>query len=488
MLSRPLETNPWQTGLLTKLQYSPRPIPPSHFPIQPVHQTRTTFRPSSLQLSDTTSQDEFKPFIPLDYKNYPTHTVAHTNSFPSKPNKQILIKNQDQENYSYFKIGGPSSKPVIFTSVPQTKYPQGPYRIQEKHPFNHRSPVTFPPLSQGVYKTGEGIYIRPQEVREHTIPNKTVVSISLVHSNSKPLRTTPVHSYQDGVFGGSEYPENHKPETTTAGQTKSEETSYEIPDFFNKPFPNKYENYENPFANPNFNFDKFIENLRESHNKLVDEPKTTTEKPLHKNHKPEHSGISFDSSQIVLKTPVPSVVTTIKPKLVKTTPSDYYYYDDESSEKPKIYSSQIKVANSSASRVTTPKPSLDDEYYYEEYEYEEIPEEESEKTLNKTDDVKYSSKYLEKTVNTTLKPKQGSKTAQSAYYEYDSNPVHNHKLTTSTTTPKTLYTIRQRPKQKTTTTMTKPTTRPKVVNVNRHRPSNTKTDHDIKDQLNLAAR
>ncbi|NP_001107799.1 chitin deacetylase 5 isoform B precursor [Tribolium castaneum] len=213
---------------------------------------------------------------------------------------------------------------------------------------------------------------------------------------------------------------------------------------------NKYESIENPFANPHFDFDKFLSGLRE------EPPTTTVSSPVNKlKSKPK---------------------TTTPPK---TQPSDYYYeYEDdnegrrESNDAPKkIYSSQIKPT-----LKTLPKPT-NDYYYEEEYDY---PQKNNNKPVNvsKNGEMKYSAKYQGKplkAIKTTRVPQIATTSMRPTTKQFLTSETFASTSTVSSTTQKPKYTTRRKSK------LTVPTTR------SRSKPRQRLTDDDKKIRVDTSS-
>lgn len=125
--------------------------------------------------------------------------------------------------------------------------------------------------------------------------------------------------------------ENEDKEENVQEKNKEENTSREHSFEFSPPKEyinshiNKYEHIENPFADPNFDFDKFIANLRSSfktHNDIK-----------------EKNNISQQNAEetVTVKKPIQYLATTTSPKIINTKGTteryqDYYYYDDDEEE------------------------------------------------------------------------------------------------------------------------------------------------------------
>jgi hypothetical protein len=321
-----------------------------------------------------------------------------------------------------------------------------------------------PKHTLGYYKTENNLMI-PQHT--HIINHNTSsVQISNPNINLASASTT-----VDPIYNDSSKVEDNL-DKTTSDYPEFNEHYGPPPSYFSA--KNKYENIDNPFADPDFDFDQFLASLRDDpfeekpklEPKLEPKPKVVSSvKVLESKPKPTTTVKNLPQNEYYY--PKPKVVSSVKvpeskPKpttTVKNLPqNEYYYYEDddddegryETSQTPKkIYSSQIKPTTKD---VTKP---IDDYYYEEEYDY---PQKSDNKHVNvsKNGEMKYSSKYHGKPVKTTqtttihttstsrptTKKILTSETYVSAY------------STVSSTTQRPKYATRQRTK------LTIPTTRP----------------------------
>lgn len=253
----------------------------------------------------------------------------------------------------------------------------------------------------------------------HIINHKTSsIQISNPNINLSTASTTSTPMYSD----------NSKEE-----ENKSTTDYSEFNDHFGPPSSyfdtkNKYENIENPFASPEFDFDKFLAGLRNEH--LV--PK-------------------IESKQ--LKKLEPNLKSTSPPK--NTQPNEYYYYEyeEEDDDSPgmyetndapkKIYSSQIKPT------IKVVPKTVADYYYEDEYDY---PQKKISKSVNvsKNGEVKYSSKYQGKPLKliiTTQVPQTTSISTTTSVRPTNKKNVTRKNFTFSSTIITTLkpnFTTRQR--------------------------------------------
>ena len=226
-------------------------------------------------------------------------------------------------------------------------------------------------------------------------PTKTVVNFTLIHDHDPKLTQAHVKGY---------FPRGEKIYYTNGLITNLQATTATLLPYQQ----NVYDNI-NPFAAPDFDFDKFLERFRQNHHSQP--VSLTTKRPYHYQK---------------------TWTTTGKPKT--TTPNDYYYDDDDyeidinKSKHPQVKTSKFVSTTIRPRKLTTSK--YDDEYYYvDEEDYDEITTVSPKQSTNKTvptinGDVKYSAKYRE--------------------------PLHNIPYATTdrvTTTTSQTYTVRQMTKR-----------------------------------------
>ncbi|KAJ3622705.1 hypothetical protein MTP99_018990 [Tenebrio molitor] len=321
-----------------------------------------------------------------------------------------------------------------------------------------------PKHTLGYYKTENNLMI-PQHT--HIINHNTSsVQISNPNINLASASTT-----VDPIYNDSSKVEDNL-DKTTSDYPEFNEHYGPPPSYFST--KNKYENIDNPFADPDFDFDQFLASLRDDpfeekpklEPKLEPKPKVVSSvKVLESKPKPTTTVKNLPQNEYYY--PKPKVVSSVKvpeskPKpttTVKNLPqNEYYYYEDddddegryETSQTPKkIYSSQIKPTTKD---VTKP---IDDYYYEEEYDY---PQKSDNKHVNvsKNGEMKYSSKYHGKPVKTTQ--------TTTIYTTSTSRPTTKKILTSETyvSAYSTVSSTTQRPKYATRqrTKLTIPTTRP----------------------------
>ncbi|XP_044257341.1 uncharacterized protein LOC123006716 isoform X5 [Tribolium madens] len=365
----------FQTSRLNIGPYTLQP-PPLQNPVFSSSYQKNNFVPSPL------IDNEFKPFVP-NYHKVPTHTVAKKVPFTSTSN-------------DYFT--------AITTFRPIKPILREPNKLRHTIDYYRHKNLMLPQHTHIINHNTSSIQI--------TNPN---INLSTASTTSTPM-------YSDN----SKEEENNK---ATAEYPDFPEQFFGPPaSYFNT--KNKYESIENPFANPHFDFDKFLSGLRE-------EPSTTVPNPVEKvESKPK---------------------STIPPKTDQ--PNEYYYYeyeeDDvgryETNEAPKkIYSSQIKPT-----LKTLPKP-INDYYYEEEYDY---PQKNNNKPVNvsKNGEMKYSAKYQGKplkVIKTTRVPQTATTSVRPTTKKLLTSETFASSSTVSSTTQKPKYTTRRKSK------LTIPTTRP----------------------------
>lgn len=340
---------------------------------QTQHRTQgPRFKPSVAITTD--DQTEFKPFQPNTgtYKTYQTnHYVpkitqsptiyqyfnTDTTTKPKQPTSNL------QDNYSYFNLGGESILTTPSYTTSSTKLIQHYY-----NPKNSPTNYSNQPQTQSSHV---------QYINNHRTKNND--QKIQPHKQHKPYSTHIDHK--------EEAPEN-KPEYENDEETHEEDDKEEVnketydvndikpsfpppPDYYLKPV-NKYENIENPFADPNFDFDKFLERLREGHNYHAQHPK-----PIENESKPKpitYQTNKFGPDNVDLRKPV--AFSSPAPKDTKKPSEDDYYYDDEIEEKPKKYKEDKQKVNTKPEVKPKPKDQKkeefedDEEYeYYDDYEY-----------------------------------------------------------------------------------------------------------------------
>ncbi|XP_064215278.1 chitin deacetylase 5 isoform X6 [Tribolium castaneum] len=385
----------FQTSRLNIGPYTLQP-PPLQNPVFSSSYQKSNFVPSPL------IDDEFKPFVP-NYHIVPSHTVAKKVPFTSTSN-------------DYFT--------AITTFRPVNPILREPNKLKHTIDYYRHENLMLPQHTHIINHNTSSIKI--------TNPN---INLSTASTTSTPM-------YSDS----SKEEESNK---ATSDYPDFPEQFFGPPaSYFNS--KNKYESIENPFANPHFDFDKFLSGLRE------EPPTTTVSSPVNKlKSKPK---------------------TTTPPK---TQPSDYYYeYEDdnegrrESNDAPKkIYSSQIKPT-----LKTLPKPT-NDYYYEEEYDY---PQKNNNKPVNvsKNGEMKYSAKYQGKplkAIKTTRVPQIATTSMRPTTKQFLTSETFASTSTVSSTTQKPKYTTRRKSK------LTVPTTR------SRSKPRQRLTDDDKKIRVDTSS-
>ncbi|CAH0562127.1 unnamed protein product [Brassicogethes aeneus] len=398
--------------------------------------------PINKQPFKSSNQDDgFQPFVPEYKRNYHpvTQNVQSSQNFNFLPlqNTRSVAKpgGNYQDNYQYFNIGptkSPPSKNKIFDSnsirhTVEYNYNQSPRivlqpaftTIVERHPIKYVNTTTnFKYLTDAVTSSFK--------------PHDQVLSTTEKYLKEETIQSTT--NEEGDEYYDDEDEEDHRYQQSNNTLERPHDDYFKPPPTFYKT-ENKYANIENPFANPSFNYDKFLDSLRgPSTTTTTVKPKAATQSYKLQNEalleKVRYSPNSFNSKHSLkdVRTPVPLLDNKLNLTKSKVPVSDYYYYEYEDVGKPKIYSSQIK----SHTKPVPKKPYIEYEYYYEEYDYPDSKED----AKNNSTEMKYSARYqdiigkkLNKTepISSTLKVKE----------------------VVSSTTPKVIYTIRPRIKPQT---------------------------------------
>lgn len=534
-------------------------------PYQPIPKKHELNKPSHKLTNDhriPNDDDVFQPFIPKEYIK-PTDQYTYSDNFQTKNrHRDYRIRPNFDENNYYIEQ---SHQNYLNPTKYNTQYEEN----------------TKPSLT---YYIDDSKTIKPHVEISPVSPNKTIVET--LRPQITAVITTPFRQQHESSFipKNDDYKNNHKQE---------EDDYYQH--YSSKARPHKYENVPNPFADPNFNFEEFLNKFREEaerdRNQLkhtssqhisksesdVNQSFTTTRppnKPELNNYTPQvlskvvtsysdatnikdksphvvnshryHTTISPDiisintksendrftlpptahpkpqiqtynqpqshsilnaqfknySSEpynhkyettsrskldentsfrstvpiVELRTPVPFISSTVKPKI--------FYDNEEVKEKGKI-ASHVSANIKSDNKDETVDD--DDEYYddYDDYEYDDdeelpnnhkeapniLPNQDSQSGLRQRTN-KYSAKYQETLpINTPPSPRTSVRP----------NNINSHKIfTTTTTTPRPIYTIRQRIRStvRTTTTVT-----PRTISRQRHKNDETRQDlHYSKDR------
>lgn len=421
------------------------------------------FKPSVALTHATNDQSEFKPFSPatIAYKTYQSHVPkitkpifsdTHTNRHPTN------INNPD--NLSYFHIGGGEALLTTpgytssSTKLIQYFYPKPPRTNQNNEPplTPHSSHVQY--INHGNENSGYPL----NQAQSHVTP----------------------HNYRQ-TESASDQPEEHADYQNHSYEEEHSEEEEDIRPAFPSPPQNfynpvnKYENIENPFADPNFDFDKFIERLRNGHNHHIHNKPVETESklkltfnenpiqrekiPYRLESTPQNN---FGPENVDLRKPVAFSSPGIKQDKQKNNPNDDYYYDDEEiTEKPKKHSKPIpetehtiKLPNKNSKPLvnynTRPvtfappytahntsqpekiKNHKEEEYeYYDDYDYPTKQSEQEEKPKIKI-----------QTTKQTESPKQKQKVTpafyETFYYANNSDIKPKERIQPTTTKPHTI--------------------------------------------------
>lgn len=308
-------------------------------------------------------QSEFQPFIsnPVTYKVHPSDgsVSLKTSSYiapkavkqptslyqyftfnnNNKPDnlKTTSAQNKPQnENYSYFNLGtmvttplGPAYAPSNQAKVTQPYSQPNLGQIQYYKAFRPMTPQPNPPRTTYQQVPVTEIY----QFEKQNINNQNQDNIQ----SDQPSETEEEH-------------ENNEQESKEDDSIKPEFPS--PPPFFLKSH-NKYENIENPFADPNFDFDKFISKLRDNQNNNNNENTKQVSTNLKfqslsaQNESKEKTIHVKTSPNIDLRTPVAFSSPSNKKKVNTEAPQDedYYYYDDSEEESAKQTKNHFQNAN-----------------------------------------------------------------------------------------------------------------------------------------------
>lgn len=304
-------------------------------------------------------QNEFQPFIsnPVTYKVHaiggsvplktspyivpkaikqPTSLYQYfnfnNNNKPDNLKTTSMQNNHHNENYSYFNLGT-----MVTTPVNPAYAPSNQAKITQAYPQPNVDHIEY-------YKAFRPM--TPQPNPTHT-PYELVPVTEMYHVEKQNINNKNQDSIQSDQPNETEDEhENNKEESNEDDSIKPEFPS--PPPFFLKSH-NKYENIENPFADPNFDFDKFISKLRGNQNNNNNNENT---KQVSTNLKFQSLSAQNDSKQktspnIELRTPVAFSSPSSKKKVSTEVPpdEDYYYYDDSEEEPAKQIKNHFHNAN-----------------------------------------------------------------------------------------------------------------------------------------------
>lgn len=428
------------------------------------------FKPSVALVTD---DRDFKPFQPQPgaYKNYqntnpfkitqaPTAYQYFNTETTSKPPSKHL-----PDNYSYFNLGGDRlTTPSYTTSA--TKLIHHYY-----HPTNSPSNLTNPtvnPQTNSSYHSSHVQYINNHRMKTNEQKQP--------HKHNKPYSThvdtkedEPKHE-EDEEHQEDVEEDDDRRETGNYDANDVKPQYPQFPDYYSKPV-NKYEHIRNPFADPNFDFDKFLAKLREGHNYHLGVVETESKmKPIAY----QRDKGKFGPENVDLRKPVAFSSPGGK-KLIQKPLEEEYYYDDEEEEKPRkhakyeekdkagIGSHRVKdlkgiteLFNTKPITFSSEVPEKlkestkgkeevedDEEYeYYDDYDYVHPP-----KSIKQTQ-ISHNPVYTNPKPLTNVTPK-----IVPAYYE---TVVYQNR-----TTPKPVFTVRPRQRPPKQTDPPKPTTTPR---------------------------
>lgn len=401
-------------------------------PLQPSQLHKQPFQ-SSHQPQYTQSNDDFQPFTP-DYKrtyqqpqSVTPNTLSNYNYFSVKPTTKVPLTYQD--SYSYFNIG---QKPKYYDNEP----------IRHTVEYNYQNPprIVLQPQSQPSYVQPVQQQKPVQFVNTTRNLNDYKYITEVVTKGYAPQKQLkpPVVEEEDEYYDDEEEEPVKNYKTNNTNFDRPHDDYFRPPPSFYKT-ENKYEHIKNPFASPDFNYDKFLDGLRgTTTTSTTVKPRTVATKAHVFMNEPITEKVVVNKQTEVRTVPFNVNKTNVTKHVNSKVPvSDYYYYEYEDVSKPKkIYSSQIK------SNQKVKKP-IDYEYYYEDYEYPDTKE--AQKTHTQDDknsgEIKYSARYQEKPPKKV--PDVTTTTTTQKYV--------------SSTTPKVVYTVRQRTRGTTKATTPKST-------------------------------
>lgn len=219
-----------------------------------------TYSPS---LQGQVDGNAFKPFIPIQYEQANQYQNFDNYEIQSKPRGYDYVSDHrpTYHNAAYYfeAVVPPSPSPVTFhQNNKNNHYVNPPRNVNPHYESSTRAPLTY------YINNAKSIY--PHVEISPPAPNKTILPIvapkraQVTKAYSAPYDIVP---QQETV--GTSYDNN--PEIYSAS-SKEEDYNYEEnnnyePDAI-KYSRNKYEDTPNPFADPNFDFDVFLNNFRQS--------------------------------------------------------------------------------------------------------------------------------------------------------------------------------------------------------------------------------
>lgn len=320
------------------------------------------FKPS-ISLSQSADQTEFKPFAPsgLTYKVYQNQAnynpkLTNPPAFQFyNPNNQAFTKHRPlgsselSDNFSYFNFGGDSiSTTPVYSSLSSSKIVQNFYTPKNTNQNIEASSLTPQTASSHVQYTNiQG---------KLPLPNKKPLTHKHYRTQTETQDSAQEEEENAAYETTEEVEEEPQPQSQSQSNSKQSEENLSIslptpPSHFNNNV-NKYENIKNPFADPNFNFDKFLGRLRQSHDSYHFQQHRETEpnvKPTIK-HNEKVPYNKFGPENVDLRKPVAFSSPGYKQENSKeesTSLADDYYYDDNEpiTEKNKKHNKRIEIDN-----------------------------------------------------------------------------------------------------------------------------------------------
>lgn len=297
--------------------YSPNPVT---YKLQPAVQLKTN------------------PFIVPKTTDHSSRFFQYYNYKPDQTQNSNL-----NENYSYFNLGtiGTTPPTVIYAPSNQAKVTHAYYHPNPQQPvqyYNEFRPITDASSQYNNPKIKEDI---PRYQKPNSEVNKPTPS-------TRPDEDEKDYSYHKAEDSAEEIEEEkyHQKDDSIKPEFPSP------PPFFYKS-TNKYENIKNPFADPNFDFDKFISKVRGE--EIQSSKQETTEDKFQAIVAQNDSKGKLIHSKIHpiidLRTPVAFSSPSNKKKVnVKPPLEEDYYYDDEEDE---IYD-KLKKQQTNSTKPTFP--------------------------------------------------------------------------------------------------------------------------------------
>lgn len=339
------------------------------------------------------------------------HIYTTTNSGYNFQNKKPT--SESPENFSYFHMGGNSNKnsnqrPNQYTTTknPFYSFSGNFYNTQPTKPVtttNQYRNQDVKSNSAPVYETGNNFF----NYNYQTVSPKYYTTTQTPIKTSTTKRITP-NFFNNNYFNGNVFLENLGNVLKNIPSAHNYQVVHDVkkPNYVPETTTKNYGFYittptpvqttrkpdKNLFSNYNFDFDKFVKDIRDTHKAHVD-PEF-----MEKLNEMKEKSKNISSSFINKSTPRPFESTPYKhpyTTTTSTTPSNLeeYYYDDEEEEE-EIIRKPVKPKISSVIRQSIPKPYDgfsnnvvpqskpsynsgkddeeydDDEYYYDEDEFD----------------------------------------------------------------------------------------------------------------------